>query len=135
MKLRRGGEVHYIFVEFQSYLNLSQSFNKVHMRSVCEFKLNYTKIQHSRHFGHTCTGTRLTCTGTGCILLACTGTGWTYTGTGWPLVGCTGTALYLYRYSLGNFAHICYFFATFGTISLHITSPFLKTSKIIMEFI
>ena len=89
-------------VEFQSYLNLSQSFNKVPMLTVYEFKLNYTKTQHSGHFGHTCTGTPWTCTGTGCILLACTGTGWTCTGIGWPLVACTGTALYLYRYTLGN---------------------------------
>ena len=27
------------------------------MLTVYEFKLNYTKTQHSGHFGHTCTGT------------------------------------------------------------------------------
>ena len=45
------------------------------MLTVYEFKLNYTKTTQSRHFGHTCTGTPLTCTSTGCILLGCTGTG------------------------------------------------------------
>ena len=100
-----------------------------------EFELKYTKIQHSGHFGHTCTSTALTCTGTSCILL-----------------GCTGTALYLYRYRLASagvyrynpvpipvqpreFCPELLFLPTFGTNSLHTTSPFLNTSKIIMEFI
>ena len=87
-----------------------------------EFGLNYTKTQHSGHFGHTCTGTPWTCTGIGCILLACTGTGWTCTGTGWPLVACTGTPLYLYRCTLRNFAQKCFLFATFATNCLHTTS-------------
>ena len=73
------------------------------MRSVYEFKLNYAKNTHSGHFGHTCTGTPWTCTGTGCILLACAGTG---PGTGTPS---------------GIFPEL-FLFATFGTISLHTTS-------------
>ena len=48
--------------------------------------------------------------------------------------GCTGTALYLYRYSFGKLPRFASF-ATFDTNSLHITSPFLNTSKIIMEII
>ena len=45
------------------------------MLTVYEFKLNYTKTAQSGHFEHTCTGTPLTCTGTGCTPLGCTGTG------------------------------------------------------------
>ena len=74
------------------------------MQSVCEFRLNYTKIHNSGHFGHSCTGTALTCTGIGCILLGCIGTALTCTGTGWLLMGGTGTALFQYRYSLEIFA-------------------------------
>ena len=79
------------------------------MLTVYEFKLNYAKTTQSGPFGHTCTGTPLTCTGTGCILLGCTGTGWTCTGTSWLLVG-------VYRYSpvpvpvqLREIAQICFF--------------------------
>ena len=92
-----------------------------------EFRLKYAKTTQSGHFGLTCTGTPWTCTGTCCIQLACTGTCW-------PLVGCTGTPLYLYQYMLGKLSRFASF-ATFDTNSPYITSPFLNSSKIIMEII
>ena len=97
------------------------------MLTVYEFKLNYTKTQHSGHFRHTCTSTPWNYTDTGCILLACTGTGW-------PLVGCTSTALYLYRYTLGKlprFASFCHFWYHF--ISYNFYNSY--TSRIYMEII
>ena len=83
------------------------------MQSVCEFKLNYTKIHNSRHFEHCGTSTSLIGTGTDCILLSGTGTAWIGTSTDWLLMGGTGTALFRYRYHFGNlpkiasFCHFC----------------------------
>ena len=105
------------------------------MQSVCEFRLKYAKTTQFGHFGHTCTGTPLTCTGTGCILLGCTGTAWTYTGTVWLLLG-------LYQYNpvpvpvqLQKFCPKLLFLPTFGTNSPHTTSLTHNTSRIIMEII
>ena len=102
-----------------------------------EFRLKYAKTTQSGHFGHTCTGTPLTCTGIGCILfgvyrysldlyryrLVSTG--------GVPVQPCTCTCT-------GTASVICpnlLFLPTFYTIFLYITSPFLNTSKIIIEII
>ena len=88
------------FIEFQSSLNLSQSFIKVPILTVYEFGLKYAKLQKSRHFGHCGTGTTMFGTGTKHILHRGTGTTCSGTGTKWVLLSGTGTTLFWYWYHL-----------------------------------
>ena len=72
---------------------------------VYEFGLKYAKLQKSGHFGHYGTGTS--------------------TDTKWVLLGGTGTTSWFLPRNAD--------FASFGTNSLHTTSPFHNTSKINVE--
>ena len=101
------------FIEFQSYLKLSQSSSKVPMLTVYEFRLNYAKSQQSRHFGHCGTGTTLIGTGIDLVLLGGTGTACIGTGTDWLLYGGIGTASKVLPKNV-IFAHFWYHFSSFN---------------------
>ena len=115
------------FIEFHYSLNLFQSFSKVPILSVCEFKLNYVKLPKSGHFGSCGTGTTVFGTGTKHFLYVGTGTTCLGTGTKWFLLSGTGTTSWFLPRNVD--------FASFGTNSLHTTSPFHNISRTNMEFI
>ena len=119
----------YVFRNFLSY-HWGINFAPIELRNAY-FSLNTQKTAKTGDAGTTCTGTTLTCTGTGSVLEGCTSTG----------LGCTGTVWllhHLYRYRFKGVpvqvSEICPemvispFFMHFSSIILFYFSPHQKST-------